>query len=383
MQSLVSFDDWRNEAKRRLPRLLFDYVDGGSYSEKTMARNVLDLGNIALRQRVMVDVSQISLATEVLGQTLSMPVLLGPVGLAGMFSRRGEVAASRAAEQAGITFCLSTSSVCSLEEVHSAGGAPFWFQLYMIKDRDFMVRLLDRALAAECPALIFTVDLALPGARYRDVRSGFNSPPSAWGHVKRAISGISRPRWTSEVYLRGRPHILGNLAEAMTGSNVKTDFWGWVARNWDSSVDWNDIAWLRQKWPRPIILKGILDPDDARRAVELGVDGIIVSNHGGRQLDGAVSSVRALPSIVRAAEGRVPVLVDGGIRSGLDVLKMLSLGASACLLGRAWAFPLAARGQQGVSAMLRLMRQELEVAMALTGCTDVRQVSRLLIDDRE
>lgn len=383
MQNLVSFDDWRGEAKRRLPRLLFDYIDGGSYSEQTLARNVSDLDDVSLRQRVMVDVSQISLATEILGQSLEMPLLLGPVGLAGMFSRRGEVAASRAATQAGVTFCLSTSSICSLEEVHATGGAPFWFQLYMIKDREFMLRLLDRALAADCPALIFTVDLALPGARYRDVRSGFNAPPSAWGHIKRAISGLAHPCWTSQVYLRGRPHILGNLAEAMAGSNVKNDFWGWVARNWDSSVDWDDIAWLRQKWPRPIILKGILDPEDARRAVELGIDGIIVSNHGGRQLDGAISSVRALPSIVKAVDGRVPVMVDGGIRSGLDVLKMLSLGASACLLGRAWVFPLAAGGEQGVSTMLQRIRKELEVAMALTGCTDVRHASRLLIDDRK
>lgn len=378
----ISFDDHRTRARRRLPGLLFDYIDGGSYSEHTARRNVADLAEVALRQRVMVDVAALSLETALFGERLAMPVMLGPVGLAGMYSRRGEVAAATAARDAGIAFCLSTSSICPIEEVADRTGHPFWFQLYMLKDRAFMRRLLDRALAADCPALVFTVDLAVTGARFRDMRSGFSAPPTFAGHVRRGLSGIAHPRWLSSVYLRGRPHDLGNIAEAMAGSSVKGDFWQWVARNWDSSLTWDDIAWLRDQWPRPILLKGILDPDDARRAVDLGIDGIIVSNHGGRQLDGAVSTVRALPSIVDAVGGRVPVLVDGGIRSGLDVLKMLALGARACLLGRAWAFALAGGGRKGVCRMLDMVRKELEVAMALSGCTDVCDADPSLLDRR-
>ena len=382
MSSPVAFEDYRACARARLPGLLFDYIDGGSYAERTLERNTADLAEISLRQRVMRDVATLHTSIELLGQTLAMPVILAPVGLAGMYSRRGEVAAAKAARSQGIPFCLSTTGVCSIEEVREKSGAGFWYQLYMIKDRSFMQRLLERAREAECAALVFTVDLAVTGARYRDVRSGFNAPPSFASHLRRAWQGITRPHWTTNVYLGGRPHALGNIMEAMADSDVKTDFWAWVRRNWDSSVTWDDIAWVRQHWQGPIILKGILDPEDARQAVAVGVDALVVSNHGGRQLDGAVSTARALPSIVEAVAGDIPVLVDGGIRSGLDVLKMLSLGASACMIGRAWAFALAARGERGVAAMLQTMRGELEVAMALTGCVDIRKAAADLLDSR-
>jgi L-lactate dehydrogenase (cytochrome) len=375
-------DDFRSLARRRLPRLLFDYIDGGSYAERTLARNIADLQTITLRQRVLRNVSSVSLATQVMGQALTMPIILGPVGLAGMYARRGEVAAARAARSLGIPFCLSTSSICAIEEVRERSAAPFWFQLYMLKDRAFMLRLLERATRAGCPVLVFTIDLAVPGARYRDVRSGFNAPPSVQSRLRRAWAALTHPAWTADVYLRGRPHELGNLVEAMTGSSLKRDFWAWVRKNWDSGVTWNDIEWVRQHWPGPIVLKGILDTDDAREAVRAGVDAIIVSNHGGRQLDSSLSSACALPSIVDAVGNRLPVLVDGGIRSGLDVLKMMAMGAKACLIGRAWAYALAARGEAGVHSMLTIMRAELEVAMALTGCTDIRNADAQLLDPR-
>jgi L-lactate dehydrogenase (cytochrome) len=347
-----------------------------------MAANVADLAALALRQRVLRDVRTLSLQQRLFGQSLSMPVLLGPVGLAGMYARRGEVAAARAAAKAGIPFCLSTSAVCSVEEVRGASPAPPWFQLYMIKDRSFMLQLLERAQATECPVLMFTADLAVPATRYRDVRSGFAAKLSPRSAAIRMLSGLAHPLWLTDVYVRGRPHVLGNIAPAMAGASASTDFWGWVKRNWDSGVTWDDIDWLRRRWSGPIVLKGVLDDEDACRAIDAGVDGLVVSNHGGRQLDSALSTARALPSVAEAVRGRVPVLVDGGVRTGLDVLKMLALGAQGCLLGRAWAFALAAAGEAGVTAMLARLRAELETAMALTGCTDVRTASPHLLDRR-
>ena len=382
LEASAAYADDRARARRRLPHLLFDYIDGGAYEERTLAANVADLAALALRQRVLRDVRALSLQQCLFGQALAMPVLLGPVGLAGLYARRGEAAAARAAAGCGVPFCLSTSAVCSVEEVRAACPQAPWFQLYMIKDRTFMRRLLERAAVAGCPVLVFTVDLAVPGARYRDVRSGFSAALSPRRAAARALSGLAHPGWLADVYLRGRPHALGNLAPAMTGASASSDFWGWVRRNWDSGVTWDDIAWLRRHWAGPIVLKGILDEEDARRAIDVGADGLIVSNHGGRQLDSAISSVRALPSVVEVARGRVPVLVDGGVRTGLDVLKMLALGAQACLLGRAWAFALAAGGEAGVAAMLARLRGELEAALALTGCTDVRAASADLLDSR-
>jgi L-lactate dehydrogenase (cytochrome) len=377
---LITYEDYRRAAKKRLPPLLFHYIDGGAFGEITLARNTEDLEAVLLRQRVLADVSEISTSVTLFGQTLAMPVILAPVGLAGMYARRGECLAARAAAAESIPFCLSTSSVCSIEEVSAKSSSPFWFQLYMLKDRKFMLRLLERAKSAGCPTLVFTVDLAVVGTRYRDVRSGFNAPMSRFNLLSRMWEGITHPQWTTDVYLRGRPHHLGNLVEAMGSNSVQADFWDWVRRNWDSSVTWKDIEWIRANWDGPIVLKGILDAEDAREAVRAGVDGIVVSNHGGRQLDGVNSTARILPKIADAVGQDLAVLVDGGVRSGLDVFKMQALGAKACLIGRAWAFAMAANGQSGIRTILQTMKRELEIAMALAGCTDIRRANQDLLD---
>ena len=364
--------DYRARAKRSLPNVLFEYLDGGAYAEETLHRNVADFRDVQLRQRVMKDVSKLSLSTSLFGENLSMPIALAPVGLSGFYARRGEVQAARAARAAGVQFTLSTVSVCSIEEVRTGLGAPFWFQLYMLKDRGYMRRLIERAREAECRVLLFTVDLAVPGARYRDIRSGLSGDASAWNAVRRAADGLMHLQWLWDVWINGGPHVFGNLTEAIPEAGAFGDFWAWIGKNFDPAVTWADIDWVREQWAGPIVLKGILDEDDARTAVSAGADGIVVSNHGGRQLDSVMSGVQALPAIAEAVGERLPVLLDGGVRSGLDVLKALALGADACLLGRAWAYALAADGGSGVAHMLTLIRAELEVAMALTGCTDVR-----------
>jgi L-lactate dehydrogenase (cytochrome) len=375
----ASVSDYRELARRRLPRVLFDYIDGGSYAEATLAANVDDLNALTLRQRVMRDVSKLSMQTELFGQTLAMPVVLAPVGLAGMYARRGETQAARAAKAAGVPFSLSTVGVCTIEEVAAAAGTPPWFQLYMIKDRGFMAQVLERASAAGCPALLFTVDLPMPGARYRDTRNGMIAT-SPGQRLNQALDGLAHPGWLWDVQVNGGPHILGNVAGASAELRTITDFWGWIGRNFDASVTWDDIAWVRERWKGPIILKGVLDVDDARQALARGVDGIVVSNHGGRQLDGVASGITALPRIAEAVGDRMTVLMDGGVRSGLDVLKALASGAKACLIGRAWAWSLGAGGEAGVAHMLQILRGELRMAMALTGCTDVRSAGAALLD---
>ncbi len=375
----VTIADYRRTAQKRLPRLFFDYLDGGSYSELTLARNVSDMQALALRQRVMCDVSELSTSTELFGQSMAMPVGLGPIGFAGMFARRGEVQAARAAHKAGVPFCLSTVGVCSVEEVTREAPVPPWYQLYMIRDRDYMAALLGRVQKSACPVLVFTVDLPVAGARYRDVHSGMSGPPGLRTSLRRVWQGVTRPAWLWDVQINGKPHSFGNIADAVTENSGFSSFAGWVQRNFDPTVTWDDIAWVRERWQGPIVIKGILDAEDAREALAAGADGIIVSNHGGRQLDGVPSGVAALPQIVDTVAGQVPVLMDGGVRSGLDVLRALALGADACLLGRAWAFPLAAGGEKAVSRMLGVMRAELRVAMALTGCTDVRTAGRHLL----
>lgn len=376
----ASSADWRDLARRRLPRLFFDYLDGGAYAEATLRANVDDFQAIALRQRVMLDVSSLALETELFGERLAMPVALGPVGLSGMYARRGEVQAARAAKGAGIPSCLSTLAICGVEEVARDSGVPPWFQLYMIKDRGYMRILIGRAKAAGCRVLVFTVDLPTPGTRYRDVRSGMFGTPTTSTRARQAWQGITHLDWLWDVYVHGRPHSFGAVAAAVPDAKGVASFWTWVKANFDASVTWAEIDWVREQWDGPIVIKGVLDVEDARAAVAAGADGIVVSNHGGRQLDGVRSSIAALPRIVEAVGADLPVLMDGGVRSGLDVLKALALGARAVLLGRAWAYPLAAAGEAGVAAMLATMRQELTTAMMLTGCTDVRAADATLLD---
>jgi L-lactate dehydrogenase (cytochrome) len=371
----ASTHDYRELACRRLPKFLFEYIDGGSYSETTLRRNLSDLQNIALRQRVLKDVSRIDTSIKLFGQQLKMPVGLAPIGLAGMNARRGEVQAARAAEAAGIPFCLSTVSACSLQEVAAGVERPFWFQLYMIRDRDFMRALLRSAAAAGCSALVFTVDMPVPGSRYRDYRSGLAGAPGFRGAVRRTWQAVQKPHWAWDVGIRGRPHQLGNVAPVLGPRTGLEDFFAWMRNNFDPSVSWRDLDYIRSEWRGPLLIKGILDPEDAREAARLGADGIIVSNHGGRQLDGVPSTTSALPAIVEAVGDQLTVLADGGVRSGLDVVRMLALGAKAVLLGRAWAYALAGAGEVGVSHVLRLIDAELRVAMALTGATSILKIS--------
>lgn len=375
MNIVPSVLDYRELARRRLPPFLFEYLDGGSYGEVTLRRNIADIEAIALRQRVLTDVSRIDLSTELFGQTMALPVALGPVGLAGMNARRGEVQALRAAARAGIPFCLSTVGTCSIREVAGV-GAPFWFQLYMIRDRGFMRALLEQAKEAGCPVLLFTVDMPVPGSRYRDYRSGLAGASGLWGSRRRVLQALCHPRWAWDVGLCGRPHQLGNVSPVLGRKSGMEDFFAWMRENFDPTVTWRDLDFIRETWDGPLVIKGILDTQDAHAAADIGADGIVVSNHGGRQLDGVPSTARALPSIADAVGDRLSVLVDGGIRSGLDVVRMLALGARGVLLGRAWAYALAGGGGAGVSHMLRLIGEEMRVAMSLTGRTSIGAIDR-------
>ncbi|WP_353227239.1 FMN-dependent L-lactate dehydrogenase LldD [Novosphingobium sp.] len=373
---IASIPDFREAARRRLPHFLFEYIDGGSYAEVTLRRNVADLESIALRQRVLRDISQIDMSTTLFGVKQALPVVLAPVGLAGMNARRGEVQAVRAANAAGVPFTLSTVSVCPIAEVAAAADRPFWFQLYVMRDRAFMRDLMAQARAAGCSTLVFTVDLPVPGSRYRDVRSGLAGAPGLAGSLRRFSQIAARPGWAWDVGLHGAPHQLGNVVPMLKGKTGLADFMAWMGRNFDPSINWADLEFIRKEWDGTLIIKGILDPDDARAAADLGADGIVVSNHGGRQLDGVLSTARALPPIADAVGGRLTVLADGGVRSGLDVARMLALGANGVLLGRAWAFALAAEGEAGVSKMLKLIAAELRIAMALGGFTRIDEIDR-------
>jgi L-lactate dehydrogenase (cytochrome) len=370
--SLMSSADFADRARRRLPRFLFDYIEGGSYDEITLRENRVRLDAVRLRQRVLVDVAEIDIKTTLFGQEVALPIGLGPVGLAGMCAPRGEVLAARAAQAAKIPFCLSTVSVCDIAEVGTGTEAPFWFQLYMVRDRGFMRDLLAKA-RLHCSALVFTVDMPAPATRYRDFRSGMSGAPGLAGSLRRLGQAMTRPGWSLDVGLRGRPHTLGNLQPVLGRKSGMQDFAGWIGRNFDPSVTWRDLDWVRQAWDGPMIIKGVLDPDDARAAVGIGADGLVVSNHGGRQLDGALGTASALPAVAKAVDGRLTVLADGGVRSGLDVLRMLALGADGVLLGRAWAYALAADGEGGVNALIAMMRRDLLAGMAMTGVRSVQE----------
>jgi L-lactate dehydrogenase (cytochrome) len=368
--------DYRELARRRLPRQLFDYLDGGAYEEATMRANVADLERLLLRQVVMRDVSMREQETEVLGQRLSMPVILAPVGLAGMFAKRAEAQAARAAQTAGVPFIESTVSICPIEEVAAAVQAPPWFQLYVMRDRAYAEDLMRRAADVRAPVLVLTIDLAVVGARHRDTRNAVVGNTSAWAKLRRGVDLLSHPRWVRSVGIGGKPLTFGNLERAVPDASTPDAFREWVDAQFDPSVTWKDIAWVRENWSGRLVVKGVLDLEDARRAADVGVDGVIVSNHGGRQLDSAPSSARALPAIAEAVGDQIEVLADGGVRTGLDVVKMLALGARAVLLGRAWAWAVAARGEAGVSHMLQTIRSDIDVALALTGNTSVRGVER-------
>lgn len=368
--------DYRELARRRLPRQLFDYIDGGAYEEATMRANVGDLERLLLRQVVLKDVSRREQTTTVVGQEMAMPVILGPVGLCGMFAPRAEVQAAKAAAAVGIPFVESTVSICGIEEVAGAVPTPPWFQLYVMRDRGYAEDLMARARAAGSPVLVLTIDLAVVGARHRDTRNAVIGRGTPWVRARRAFDLVSHPRWVRDVGIGGKPLTFGNLENAVPGASTPDAFKEWVDSQFDPSVTWDDIAWVREHWDGKLIVKGVLDAEDARRAVQAGVDGIVVSNHGGRQLDSVPSTVRVLPEIVQAVGGEAEVLADGGVRTGLDVVKMLSLGARAVLMGRAWAWAVAAQGETGVRRMLKVVRADIDVALALTGNNSVLDLDR-------
>lgn len=365
--------DYRAAAKAKLPPFLFHYIDGGSYDERTLKRNTDDLGDVALRQRVLRDMTDLSLETEIFGEKLAMPIALAPVGLTGMYARRGEVQAAKAAEKKGIPFTMSTVSVCPIEEVAPAIERPMWFQLYVLKDRGFMKNVLERAKAAGITTLVFTVDMPVPGARYRDMHSGMSGPNAA---MRRVFQAMRHPSWALDVGLLGKPHDLGNISTYRGEPTKLEDYIGWLGANFDPSISWKDLEWIRDFWDGPMVIKGILDEEDAKDAVRFGADGIVVSNHGGRQLDGVLSSAKALPSIADAVKGDLKIFVDSGIRTGLDVVRMLALGADCTLLGRSFVYALAAQGGAGVENLLDLYDKEMRVAMTLTGAKSIADLSR-------
>jgi L-lactate dehydrogenase (cytochrome) len=371
---LANVEDYRRLARKRLPHFLFEYIDGGAFSETTLRNNTADLQTIALRQRVLRDVSSVSTTTSLFGQEYAMPLGLSPVGIAGLNARRGEVQAAQAAEESGVPFCLSTVSACSIDEVRAGVNNPIWFQLYMIKDRGFLREILARVKAAGSNTLLFTVDMPVPATRYRDMRSGLSSGSLLQRKITRARQVLTRPHWAWDVGLLGRPHNLGNIAPVL-GDNAGIDeFWRWLANNFDPTVTWADIDRVRSEWNGKFVIKGILDPEDAKQAATIGADGIIVSNHGGRQLDGALSSIRALPKIADAVSGDLRIIMDSGIRSGLDIVRALALGADFTMIGRPWVYALAARQKKGVKEILDIFKNEMRVAMALSGSTSISAV---------
>jgi len=376
----VTPKDYRRLAERRLPRFLFDYIDGGANDELTLAANVAGFRDVVLRQRVMRDVSHIDTSTTLAGEKGAMPLILAPVGMAGLMARRGETQAVRAANQVGVPFTLSTVGICDLAEVKNASSKPFWFQLYMMRDRGVVRELLARAEASGCTTLAFTVDLAVTGMRHRDLRNGALSSSMRARAVK-AWEIARHPHWLVDVALRGKPHGFGNLNDRVPDPTRLEAFTAWVASQFDASVTWKDIEWLRGVWKGRLLIKGVLEPDDASSAVTAGADGIIVSNHGGRQLDSVASSISKLPGVVAAVGDRVEVYMDGGVRSGVDVFKALALGAKGVMIGRPWVWALAAGGQKGVHDMIAIMRHELRVAMALSGVNRIDEIGRDAIDE--
>ena len=373
---ISSSADYRAAAQQFLPPFLFHYIDGGAYAEQTLRRNVDDFAAVALRQRVLKDMSQLDTSIELFGEKLSIPVALSPVGLTGMYRRRGEVQAARAADKHGIPFTMSSVSVCPIEEVAPKIQRPMWFQLYVLKDRGFMQNALERAQAAGCAALVFTVDMPVPGARYRDAHSGMSGPNAP---LRRYWQAMTHPRWAVDVGLLGRPHDLGNISAYRGNPTGLQDYMGYLSANFDPSISWKDLEWIRAFWKGPMVIKGILDPEDAKDAVRFGADGIIVSNHGGRQLDGVLSSARALPAIADAVKGQIKILADSGIRNGLDVVRAIALGADCAMIGRAYIYALAAGGEAGVKPLPELPEPETRVATTPTSVAKVADISADLL----
>ena len=377
MPVVTCIDDLRELSKKRVARAIFDYVDRGSYSEATLRANRADLESLALRQRVGIDVDRRSLRTTMLGREVRMPVALAPVGLTGLNWADGEILAARAAERYGVPYTLSTMSICSIEDVAGAVTQPFWFQLYVMRDRGFAASLIERAKAAKCSALVLTLDLQIQGQRHRDLKNGLAVPPKLT--FATAMDILSKPGWALNV-LRGRRKSFGNLEGRIPDARSLTTLSQWIAGQFDPTLSWKDVEWVKGLWGGKLVLKGILDAEDARLAVKAGADAIVVSNHGGRQLDGAVSSIRALPEIVEVTKNHsIEVWLDGGIRSGQDVLRALALGADATLIGRAYAYGLGALGEKGVALALELIEKELDVTLALCGLRDVKDASSALL----
>ena len=376
MSPVTCIADLRSIAQRRIPRAIFEYADRGSYSESTLRDNSDALAALRLRQRVMIDVSERNLATTMIGQPVTMPVAIAPTGLTGLFHADGEILGARAAQAFGVPFTLSTMSICSIEDVAGAVSQPFWFQLYVMRDRGFSKSLVERAIAAKCSALVLTLDLQIQGQRHRDIKNGLSVPPKLT--LANMLDVATKPAWALKV-LRGKRRTFGNLAERVPGSDNLSTLSQWIAGQFDPSLSWNDVAWIRSLWPGKLILKGILDLEDAKIAAETGADAIVVSNHGGRQLDGAAASISVLPDIAAAVGQKTEIMFDGGIRSGQDVLKAIALGARSCMIGKSWLYGLAAGGEAGVLQTLEIIRREMDVSMALTGTRDIRAVDRAIL----
>ena len=371
MPVITSIADLRDLARKRLPRAIFDYADRGSYDEITLARNRADLQKLKFRQRVMRDLSTLSVASTMLGEKVTMPLAIAPTGLTGLFYGDGEIHGARAALDFGIPFTLSTMSICSIEDVQSAVQRPFWMQLYLMRDRGFNQELIGRARAAGCSALMLTVDLPMHALRRRDPKNGLSVPPRLT--LSNALDMASKPDWVWRL-LRAKRRSFGNLGGHLGKFSDLRTLSEWVASQFNPAVTWADIDWIRSQWPGKLIVKGILDAEDARVAAGLAIDALVVSNHGGRQLDGAPSSISVLPEVVSAVQGRCEVWFDGGVQSGQDMVRALALGAKGCLIGKSFLYALGAMGGAGVTLALKLMRSELELTMALTGCTDIRQL---------
>jgi L-lactate dehydrogenase (cytochrome) len=371
MSKMTCIEDLRLQAKANVPRMFYDYADSGAWTESTYRANETDFTPIKLRQRVAVNIENRSIRSTMIGKDVAMPVGLSPTGLTGMQHADGEIQAARAAEKFGVPFCLSTMSICSIEDVAANTKAPFWFQLYVMRDRDFVERLIGRAAAANCSALVVTLDLQVIGQRHKDIKNGLSAPPKMT--IPNMINLATKFRWCMGM-LGTKRRSFGNIVGHAKGVSNMTSLSAWTAEQFDPSLSWDDIAWIRKLWRGKIILKGILDPEDARRAVDVGCDAIIVSNHGGRQLDGAPSSIRALPAIVKAVGGKTEIILDSGIRSGQDVLKAIALGADSTMIGRAFLYGLGAGGEAGVTRALQIIAKELDVTMAFTGNTDIRNI---------